>query len=365
MSEYLYDIVRLSQNATEVNEADAFDYKSVEVYAGDEYEPEKSSNVTELATTDKAEDRRTLSVKTDWWEKGMADNIKESLSGFQYQPYKASGVELTPDVEIGDTVDVNGLHSTICSVKTSYGGMSKSDIAAPIDEQIENEYSTDKSKDREILRQLNNLESKFNIKVDQISAEVSQSGLPAKGGAAKSCSWVLTKDQWVVKYNGAEKFRVDGTGASVTGKITATTGTIGGFDIKASSLTTKGKTWQTIADATKKDGSPKNDGLYIGSNGIMISNVFRVGTGGGVYIKGKVECTSLVVDGKTITPKDFKTGINGGNSYAGSGLAKGVGSGSGQIDLLRVKTLKLNGDSVFTHWIKVDGKSIQVWCAQV
>lgn len=90
---------------------------------------------------------------------------------------------------------------------------------------------------------------------------------------------------------GPNKLKFDGSTLTVDGNITATTGSIGNWKISGSSL----------YKGTNSFGASGSSNMYLGDNGISISNTFKVSSSGaltatGASITGGITATSFVVN---------------------------------------------------------------------
>ena len=119
----------------------------------------------------------------------------------------------------------------------------------------------------------------------EISAEVSHKVDETLGDASSSFGWSLTSSGFHIYSNAMEVVKITSSGLEVNGKITSTTGTIGGFTINASNLHT----------GTKTSYSSSTTGVYIGTNGIGLgTGNFYVTSGGSLYTKnGTIGCFTL------------------------------------------------------------------------
>ena len=70
------------------------------------------------------------------------------------------------------------------------------------------------------------LTAMIDLQSNKIEAKVSKTG-----GNASSFGWALTDSDWTIKGNNREILKATKNGLEVYGKITATSGKIGGFDI--------------------------------------------------------------------------------------------------------------------------------------
>lgn len=119
----------------------------------------------------------------------------------------------------------------------------------------------------------------------EISAEVSHKVDESLGDASSSFGWSLTSTGFHIYSNATEVVKITSSGLEVNGKITSTTGTIGGFTINATNLHT----------GTKTSYSSSTTGVYIGTNGIGLgTGNFYVTSGGSLYTKnGTIGCFTL------------------------------------------------------------------------
>lgn len=320
---------------------------------------------------------RTLEIDNPFGNQQMANAILQSLSGFQYQPYSADEVLLDPAAEIGDAIETSAVHGGIYSRNRQFGRLMKADVAAPTDEEINHEYVFETPTERAYKRQVEDVKASFVLTNDKIQTEVERASA-AEGtlkstieqtateinatvaeesakkldhtNTSQSFGWSLTASAFLLKNNnttvfqfdanglrfksnGADVFTVTRTGGlyvkgngEFTGKVTAASGKIGGFDIGATALSYNGLTWGDTS---------KNYGAYIGQSGIQLGKNFSVDNSGKVTAKnldlsGNVTATNMTLKGNI-------TFLNSDGSYAGSlsaanlrqGAAEGYSWGSG------------------------------------
>lgn len=119
----------------------------------------------------------------------------------------------------------------------------------------------------------------------EVSAEVSHKVDESLGDSSSSFGWSLTSTGFHIYSNATEVVKITSSGLEVNGKITSTTGTIGGFTINATNLHT----------GTKTSYSSSTSGVYIGTNGIGLgTGNFYVTSGGSLYTKnGTIGCFTL------------------------------------------------------------------------
>ena len=337
---------------------------------------------------------RTLTLNCPWGTQEIADNILQSIKGFQYQPMTANGALVDPSAEIGDGISANGVYSGIYSLGIKFNSNFPSDISAPSDEEIDEEFPYKAAQERKVERQNKEIRASLSIQADRITQEVTErqnqvgelratlnvqaqqieAKVSKEGGDSSSFGWKLTATGWSVYGNGTEKFRVDKNGAYVNGEIRATSGKIGGFDIQSNYLSYNGQTW----------GGTNTTGAYIGQSGIQLGKNFKVDMQGsmtatGGTFDGTVKCQSLIVDGQTISPSSVRSGIGGGNSYTSSGwgnysaraVATNASNGNTALRVLegtqymgtinlRSGTFQMNGHNVYLGTIMVNGTQLKV-----
>lgn len=270
---------------------------------------------------------RTLRLTNPWGTPEMAQNILESVRGFQYQPYTAENAIIDPAVELGDGVTANNVYGGIYTKKIKFGSMLTATVAAPEDEEINHEYPYKSKPNKEITREAKMLRASLAIEAEKIAAEVKarteadaeinsilelQAGqIAAKvsktGGDASSFGWVLTDSDWTIKANSRDILKATKNGLEVYGKVTATSGKIGGFDILSTYLSYNNQTW----------GGTNSTGIYIGASGIQLGKNFKVDNAGNL----------------TAASGTFTGSVNAGNiRYGGSyGTFSGGGISSGSI----------------------------------
>ena len=270
---------------------------------------------------------RTLTLNCPWGTQEIADNILQSIKGFQYQPMNANGALVDPSAEIGDGISANGVYSGIYSIGVKFNSNLPSDVSAPSDEEIDEEFPYKSSQERKVERQNKEIRASLSIQADRITQEVRDRQAQAEefratfevqsqqisakvsqtGGSSQSFAWELLADHASYISNGTEVFRVDSSGAQVNGVIRATGGKIGGFDIQSNYLSYNGQTW----------GGTNTTGAYIGQSGIQLGKNFKVDMQGNLYASSGT----------------FSGNVYAGNiQYGGSaGYFSGGGISSGSI----------------------------------
>ena len=270
---------------------------------------------------------RTLRLTNPWGTQEIADNILRLVQGFQYQPYSAAGAQVEPAAEIGDGITVNDVYSGLYKQSINYGRLSLSTIEAPTEQATDHEYPYKSRPNKEVTREARLLRSSLRVQADRITAEVEAresdvasinsvldiqaSQIEAKvaktGGDASSFGWTLDERSWTIKSNGTDILKATQGGLEVYGKVTATSGKIGGFDIGDNSLQYNNQAWE----------GTNTTGIYIGVNGIQLGQNFKVDSQGNL----------------TASSGKFTGAVYAGNiEYGGEkGYMSGGGLGSGSV----------------------------------
>jgi len=81
-----------------------------------------------------------LTLQCSFGTQEMANAILISLYQKVYKGFRASGVELPPEAELGDAITVNGLYSFIAYRNVTFGPGHMSEIAAPGDNELGHEF---------------------------------------------------------------------------------------------------------------------------------------------------------------------------------------------------------------------------------
>lgn len=270
-----------------------------------------SEDVEYTAGTDTG---RTLTLTCPWGTQAMAEDILATIRGFKYQPYTATDSLLDPAAELGDGVTVNDMYSGIYTMENRFGALYRSTISAPSEEELDHEYPYIPQQERKVTRKLYQLSSELKVQAGEISAKVSRTG-----GEASSFGWVLDDSSWTIKASGMDILKATKAGLEVSGKITATSGKIGGFDIQSNYLSYNGQTWL----------GTNTVGGYFGVNGIQMGKNFRVDMAGNLYaasgeFSGSVKAGNIQYGGDNGTLPGAALTEN--SVYGGSGGAIRGGS---------------------------------------
>lgn len=372
----MYDRAFIGNNVTSFSDSPQFDGFSKVII-----------NVTdEIQYTAGTDTGRTLTLDCPWGSQKMANDILSKIQGIQYQPYKSTGAIIDPSIELGDAVTVRGVYGGVYSKRTKFGKSFRADISATSDEEIEHEFPFIDKQERKVTRQfkeafaqlsiqadritaevsaredaVNEINAQLAIQADQISAKVSQTG-----GNASSFAWELLSTAFKLKSNGRDVFIADKNGVQVVGKITATSGKIGGFDILSNYLSYNNHTW----------GGTNTIGLYLGTSGLQIGRNCKIDMQGNAefvnaYVKGTLRAGDINYGGdygyfpgygldshtvpgsrleyNTVSTSYTSGGIN--TSLGRADYAYNAVNGWTQIPLLKAsalqaKTIILSGDTL-------------------
>ena len=293
---------------------------------------------------------RTLEIDNPFGTQQMAQQILAQLSGYQYQPYEASNALLDPAAEMGDAANMTGAYGGIYRREKNFGSLMSTNIAAPYDEEINHEYTYESPSERQYKRETaelraslvitnnaitaevlraTNAEEQMQSTITQTADEINANVVKKTGGSTSSFGWALNDNSWSVSANGTEVFKINSSGATVKGTITATGGSIGGFTIGASSI------YNGMSSLTSSA-----SGVYIGTNGIAVGGgAFRVTSAGSVSAKDLVLTGTLNMGGVSITPSDLAsrannayswTSNNGSYCYGGAGYGYNYNNATNQ-----------------------------------
>ena len=172
------------------------------------------------------ENENTLVAFCPFADSAMARRVLESLSGFQYKPYEATGARLDMAAEFGDTVSIDGSSYGLYEQDINFSSESVSTISAPSDQELEHEFSYVPTTERRFRREVATLKAELNIQSGKIEAKVDQ-----QGGSRSSFGWTLEQDNFTVYSGNVAVLKVDKDGAQITGRVNATSGNIGGCEI--------------------------------------------------------------------------------------------------------------------------------------
>lgn len=325
---------------------------------------------------------RTLTITNPWGTQQMANNILSKIKGHQYQPYTATDAILDPAVELGDGITANNVYSGIYTRKLKFGSMLTATVSAPSDEELDHEYPYVSKQERTITRNKAELKAQLTVQAEKIAAEVTnresavkelyaaltiQAGritqevtdrqnavttlngqfavqanlISAKvsktGGSSSSFGWNLADSYWELVSGGSTVLKATSSGLEVRGKITALSGTIGGFTITSNSLSYNNQTW----------GGTNSTGIYLGPNGIQCgpaANGVQITPSGALYaengyFRGNVNAGNIqyggsygTLSGSALTSHSVYGSQIGYNSISTSYTSSGINASLGYAD---------------------------------
>lgn len=140
------DVVDIGGAAGQVKSSDRFAPFTQVVLQNDAYDAGEAKEYTVGSTAN----GRSLTVQCPWADENIASRILSELNGTTYQPYTASGAVIDPAVELGDDLSVMGLTGRIFAQDISFGGVMRSDIGAPGEEEIDHEFHFEVKRERKI-----------------------------------------------------------------------------------------------------------------------------------------------------------------------------------------------------------------------
>ena len=323
--------VNVLRNMVSFDKAEQFDgYSKVIIIVSDEIEYS--------AGTDTG---RTLTLNCPWGTQEIANNILQSIKGFQYQPMTAEDALVDPSVEIGDGISANGVYSGVYSLETKFNSNLPTSVSAPADEELYEEHTYIPKTEREVTRKFLDFQSQFRIQDGKISAEVEERKSDTKSiratlevqagqitakvnkndGSSSTFGWALETASWRIFSGSSTVLKADKNGLEVKGVIRATSGEIGGFDIQSNYLSYNGQTW----------GGTNTTGAYIGQSGIQLGKNFKVDMQGNLTAaRGTFGSLSVNSSGSTVgTYSGSLRGCGGSVSNLGGSVSGISGSVSG------------------------------------
>ena len=312
--------VNILRNMVSFDKAEQFDgFSKVVIIVSDEIEYS--------AGTDTG---RTLTLNCPWGTQEIANNILQSIKGFQYQPMTAENALVDPSVEIGDGISANGVYGGVYSLETKFNSNLPTTVSAPADEELYEEHTYVPKSEREVTRKFLDFQSQFRIQDGKISAEVEERKSDTKtiratlevqagqitakvnknDGSSSTFGWALETASWRIFSGSNTVLKADKNGLEVKGVIRATSGEIGGFDIQSNYLSYNSQTW----------GGTNTTGAYIGQSGIQLGKNFKVD------MQGNLTASSGTFTG-SVNAGNIRYGGDYG-TFSGGGISSGTISGS-------------------------------------
>lgn len=173
----------------------------------------------------------------------MANAILAKVKGYQYRMFSADDAALDPSAELGDGVTAGGIYSVISRLDDDGSGYS--DISAPGESELEDEYPTEGPMTQEFNRKIAQTRSSITKTAEQIRLEVSNSvaGLNARitlevnkltteindtesGLNSKIEQTASSLTTQINNVNSGLSSKIEQTASSLTAKITATDGRV-------------------------------------------------------------------------------------------------------------------------------------------
>ena len=256
----------------------------------DNPEPQVEINI-ELTRSGRVMEANCPLCKPDQ-RQGIADDLLESLSAYQYQPFSATSAEVNPLAELGDGITLHGIYGGLYQQELDFNSMMTSDIGAPGEEETDHEFTYETASERKYSRKFADISAEFEIHATEIEARVT------KEGTGDGFSWSLVYDGFSVKNGNKVVWKVDKDGAAVEGTIRATDGIIGGFTIGQNAI---------YKDIDTFGSEEKTSGVYLGTNGIQLGKQFKVDS------RGAVTASNLVINGGSINLGQYSN--NGSDDY--------------------------------------------------
>ena len=327
----MFDSVSVLKNMVSFDKAEQFDgYSKVVVIVSDEIEYSSGTDTG-----------RTLTLNCPWGNQKVADNVLKSIRGFQYQPMSVGGALVDPAAEIGDGITANGVYSGIYSMDVQFNSNLPTDVSAPSDEELYEEHTYVPKTEREVTRKFLDFQAQFRIQDGKITAEVEERKSDIKTvkstlevqanqivakvnkvqeNTSTTFGWALETDSWRIFAGSSTVLKATKDGLEVKGKITATSGTIGGFTIKSNYISYNNQTW----------GGTNSTGIYIGTSGIQLGRNFKVDSMGNLYaysgtFEGTVQAKNIAYGGSngTLSGSGITSGTITGSTVASSTLSTG------------------------------------------
>ena len=321
---------------------------------------------------------RTLTLNCPWGTQEIANNILQSIKGFQYRPMTAENALVDPSVEIGDGIRANGVYSGVYSLETKFTSNLPTTVSAPADEELYEEHTYIPKTERKVTRKFLDIQSQLRIQDGKISAEVEERKSDTKtiratlevqagqitakvnknDGHSSTFGWALETASWRIFSGSNTVLKADKNGLEVKGVIKATSGEIGGFEITSNSLTYNNQTW----------GGTNTNGVYIGPSGIQLGKDFKVDSSGNLSaasgtFSGNVYAGNIQYGGNagTLSGRGISSGSISGNrlvantvttAYTSGGIntslgyadfANGVFNDYNTASVVRCESLKVSG----------------------
>lgn len=301
------DLIELQRRVAKVNVSPQFEnYSKVILHVSDDISYEVGNDTG-----------RTLEITNPFGTQAMAENILASLTGYQYQPYAASGAILDPAAEIGDAVNVRGAYGGIYKRDRLYSSLMRADISAPQDEDIDHEYKYESSVERQFKRSIDSVRASLFIGPDSIVAQVARK--VGETGGDSSFGWELTDTEHKWYSNGQEVMSVSASGLIVNGMVNAQNGTIANFTIgekvvDGETVGSANAIWNNIS----RFGGTQTNGVYLGTDGIQLGQQFKVSRDG-TCTASRLTVKTLIIGGTEVSAATLNSRANSAYTSTSSG----------------------------------------------
>lgn len=155
----------------------------------------------------------TVEADCPYATQAIADSVLSMLQTRDYSPYTADNAALDPSAELGDGITSNGVYSGIYSFSKNFSRRSEATISAPINSETEHEFQYTEEQERKFVRQAKETSSELALRMKSIYAKVT--------GPATSFGWELKEDSMEWYSNGMQVMKLDSTGLTISGTVTA------------------------------------------------------------------------------------------------------------------------------------------------
>ena len=309
---------------------------------------------------------RTLEVSCPWGSQAMADSILAKVSGIDYQPYEASDALIDQAAEIGDGITLGGVYSVLAKSSISLDKQCAANIAAPYNDEIDDEYPYKTPEQRKSERQLAYARSLITKTAEEIRLEVSNeldslsSSIDVKLGSITSTvqglnGKISTLEQTDSEIRAEITDQINDLSSSIDVKLGSITSTVQGLGSSVSSI--EQKVDSIKIDVTTKDGVSTIEltgtGITASSAAIDLSGfvTFNGLSGGTTTIDGScIKTGTIDADRINLTGAiswgDLSSSVQDAINNAGDTVPSYIKST--YIDFSRVSSPKIIGNEIIT-----------------
>lgn len=176
---------------------------------------------------------RTLEVSCPWGSQAMADSILAKVSSIDYQPYEAIDALLDQAAEIGDGITLGGVYSVLAQSSISLDKQCASNISAPYNDEIDDEYPYKSPEQRKVERQIAQTRSMIAKTAEEIRLEVANE----LDGLSSSISVQLQSITSTVQGIDGRVSTVEQTANGLTSTVQGLSGSVSTLEQKVDSFT--------------------------------------------------------------------------------------------------------------------------------